>query len=66
MELNGSFLSSGFILKTDRMEAGGTYTAGALQFTKKDGTRFNPFTYKPQKIDIYCNTPKGENAFLEW
>jgi len=63
MELNGSFLSSGFILETDRMEAGGTYTVGALQFAKKDGTRFNPFTYKPQKIDIDCDTPKGENAF---
>ena len=63
MEVNGSFLSSGFILKTNRMEAGGTYTVGALQFAKKDGTRFNPVTYKPQKFDIDCDTPKGENAF---
>ena len=63
MEVNGRFLSSGFILKTDRMEAGGTYTVGALQFAKKDGTRFNPVTYKPQKFDIDCDTPKGEKAF---
>jgi len=63
MEVNGSFLKSGFILETDRMEAGETYAVGALQFAKKDGTRFNPVTYKPQKFDISCDTPKGENAF---
>jgi len=63
MEVNGSFLKSGFILETDRMEAGETYTVGALQFAKKDGTRFNPVTYKPQNFDISCDTPKGESAF---
>ena len=63
MEVNGSFLKGGFILKTDRMEGGETYTVGALQFVKKDGTRFNPVTYKPQNFDIYCDTPKGEDAF---
>ena len=63
MEVNGSFLKGGFILKTDRMEAGETYTVGALQFAKKDGTRFNPVTYKPQNFDIYCDTLKGEDAF---
>jgi len=63
MEVNGSILKSGFILETDRMNAGETYTVGALQFAKKDGTRFNPVTYKPQNIDIYCDTPKGEDAF---
>jgi len=63
MEINGSILKSGFILKTNRMEAGETYTVGALQFAKKDGTRFNPGTYKPQSFDISCETPEGENAF---
>jgi len=63
MEVNGSFLKSGFILETDRMKADETYTVGALQFAKKDGTRFNPITYKPQKIDISCDTLKGEDAF---
>ena len=63
MEVNGSLLKSGFILETNRMEAGESYTVGALQFAKKDGTRFNPVTYKPQKFDISCDTPEGENAF---
>jgi hypothetical protein len=63
MEVNGSLLKSGFILVTDRMEAGETHTVGALQFAKKDGTRFNPVTYKPQNFDIYCDTLKGEDAF---
>ena len=63
MEVNGSILKGGFILETDRMKAGETYTVGALQFAKKDGTRFNPVTYKPQDFDIYCDTTKGEDAF---
>lgn len=63
MEVNGSLFKSGFILETNRMEAGESYTVGALQFAKKDGTRFNPVAYKPQKFDISCDTPKGENAF---
>ena len=63
MEVNGSFFKSGFILETYRMEAGETYTVGALQFAKKDGTRFNPITYTPQKFDISCDTPKGEDDF---
>ena len=62
MEINGSLLKSGFILKTTRIEAGETYTVGALQFAKKDGTRFDPGTYKPQSFDIYCETPEGENT----
>ncbi|MBA7554873.1 hypothetical protein ES705_47509 [subsurface metagenome] len=63
MEVNGSLLKSGFILETNRMGAGESYTVGALQFAKKDGTRFNPVTYKPKKFDISCDTPEGENAF---
>ena len=62
IEVNGSPLKGGFILKTDTIEAGETYTVGALQFAKEDGTRFNPFIYKPQKFDIYCNTLKGAKA----
>lgn len=63
MEVNGSLLKSGFILKTNRMEAGETYTVGALQFAKNDGTRFNPTVYKPKSFTISCDTPDGENAF---
>jgi len=63
MEVNGALFKYGFILETNRIKAGETYTVGAFQFAKLDGTRFNPFTYKPQKFDISCDTPKGENAF---
>jgi len=63
MEVNGTLLKSGFILRTERMEAGVLYTAGALQFAKNDGTKFNPFYYKPNNIDIYCQTPDGDDAF---
>lgn len=63
MEVNGKLLKNGFILETNRIKAGETYTVGALQFAKSDGTRFNPFTYKPQDFDISCDTPKGERVF---
>ena len=59
IEVNGSPSKGGFSLKTDSIKAGETYTVGALLFAKEDGTRFNPFIYKPQKFDIYCNTLKG-------
>ncbi len=39
-----------------------TYTVGVMQFAKGDGTRFNPFTTKPQKFTIWCDTPRG-NGF---
>ena len=32
----------------------GTYTIGCMQFTKSDGTRFNPLTNKVIKFDIFC------------
>jgi len=63
MDINGGFLKRGFILDINTIEAGESYTIGASQFAKRDGTRFNPFIYKPQKFDISCNTPEGKNAF---
>ena len=64
MEVDGSLLKGGFILTTDRMKAGKTYTVGALQFVNiEDGTRFDPFTFKPQKFGISCDTSKGKVNF---
>ena len=42
-------------LTAERMEAASTYTVGLAQFTKGDGTRFNPFTQKAQEIVISCD-----------
>ena len=60
MEVN----KSDFILKKDKIKAGETIIVDAVEFAKKDGTRFNPLIYKPQKFTIYCDTPtKGEYGF---
>jgi len=58
MEVNGSILRGGFILKVDRLMPGETCTVGALQFAKGDGTRLNPFAIKPKDFDIYCYNSK--------
>jgi len=42
-------------LTADRMEAGSTYTVGLAQFTKGDGTRFNPLTQKVNQAVISCD-----------
>jgi len=58
------FLMRGFVLKTPRMQTGETYTVGAMQFAKADGTRFNPYTTKPQELSIWCNTSKGKGYYV--
>jgi hypothetical protein len=60
MEVNGGLFKGGFILKYDRVIAGETYTVGALQFAKGDGTRLNPFVIKPNSFDIYCYDLKDD------
>lgn len=67
LEINGGLLKSGYKLKHRLMEAGETYTVGALQFVKPDGTRLNPYTIKPQNITVFCDTPSGRGYIsLDW
>ena len=54
---------SGYILKVGRMVKGERYSVGAMQFTKSDGGKFNPFTHKPLNISIWCDTPKGRGFY---
>ena len=63
LEINPKTFSSGYVLKTDRMSAGETYTVGAMQFAKSDGEKFNPFTHKALKFSIWCDTPKGNGSY---
>jgi len=53
MEINDKYALEGYTLVS-----GKTYEVGALQFTKSDGTRFQP-EIKPQEFYIYCS---GSNA----
>jgi hypothetical protein len=63
VEINGGLIKSGYILKVDLIEAQKTYTVGALQFAKPDGTRFNPFSVKPQSIFITAKTRRGDGSY---
>lgn len=51
-EINGGLIEGGYSLRVGDVKAGETVTAGALQFAKPDGTRFNPILVKPQKLQI--------------
>lgn len=44
------------------IRAGGTYTAKAATFCRKDGTRFNPLSMKLHRFWIRCDTPERENG----
>jgi hypothetical protein len=63
-ELNETGLfSDGYLLKYPLIKASSTYTVGALQFAKPDGTRFNPFTTKPTKVSITCKVDSGQDGY---
>jgi hypothetical protein len=54
-----------FSLRVPSISARETYTAAAAEFSKKDGTRFNPYETKPRKFWILCETPTGEGGSYE-
>ena len=60
LEVNSGLLKGGYVLKTEKMVAGETYTVGALRFAKGDGTRLNPFIIKVLNFSIWCDTPNGQ------
>lgn len=67
LKLNSGLIFGGYVLKTQRMIAGETYTVGAMQFAKDDGTRFNPSTTKALNLFIWCDTPKGNGScYGDW
>jgi hypothetical protein len=55
--------STSFSDKVGPIKAGETVSVPGSQFAKKDGTRFNSFTIKPQSISIDCN---GRTGFWKW
>lgn len=72
MKVNGNYALNGYNLESalDSTVKTGTatvYKVGAGQFTKGDGTRFNPFAVKPLNFSISC---RGNNelssAFGYW
>ncbi len=63
MQVNGDYSLDGYTLESGLNSATKSgevtvYKVGAGQFTKGDGTRFNPYATKPQKFFIEC---RGDN-----
>lgn len=52
-EVNGVF--NGYEYTFDSLKPGQTATIGALQFAKRDGTRFNPIQLKPTEFHLYAD-----------
>lgn len=45
-------INDGFKARIGSLAAGATTTIGAMSFANKEGTRFNPFSMKPQEVYI--------------
>ena len=57
------YLNSDYRLEAAVIEAYSTYTVGSMQFTKKDGTRFNPYTQKPLNMSIAADNQEGTRGW---
>lgn len=67
LDVNGGAIRSGYTLAAARIEAGETYTVGAMRFAKSDGERFNPVTMRPNRFGVECQTPRGVGFYTgEW
>lgn len=54
-----------YTLRITRVPAGGKVSLNLRDFTKADGTRFNPFTAKVLNLTLVCKCPKG-TGFGSW
>jgi hypothetical protein len=61
-------LNSSYNFHAETIEANTTYTVGVMQFTKSDGTRFNPLISKPLNMGVNCENKDGKSAswFGSW
>lgn len=59
LDLNGGLFSDGYVIRVPIIPTQDTFTVGAMQFAKGDGTRFNPLTMKPQNLFVTCDLADG-------
>ena len=50
-------IGSNFSLRIPKIPAGKTHTIRAAEFTEKNGACFDPYSMKPEKFRIWCDTP---------
>lgn len=53
------YLNNSYETRINRISARSSVRISSNEFTKKDGTRFNPFSIKPQALVITADTPLG-------
>lgn len=59
---------SNYNVKVPKIPAGKMQTIRATEFTKQDGSCFDPYKMKPKRFLIWCDTPTRENGsyFAGW
>lgn len=66
-EANSGLIKGGYTYNAPlAIKAGETYSVGARQFAKGDGTRFDPINIKAQNFSANCKDDKGEMLFGYW
>lgn len=68
LQITSESPGSNFHLRVLKIPAGTTQTLRAAEFTMEDGTCFNPYTMKPKRFWISCETPNRVNGsyFAGW
>lgn len=62
LQIISDYIGNNFTAMIPKISAGQKLSVRATEFTKKDGTRFNPYMMKSQSFRIRCNTPTEENG----
>ena len=62
LQIISDYIGNNFITSIPKISKGRKLSVRAAEFTKNDGTRFNPYTMKSQGFRIRCNTPAKENG----
>jgi hypothetical protein len=65
LEIMSESTEDRFSLRVPSISAGETYKVAAAEFSKGDGTRFNPYTMKPKKFLILCDAPAKKSGFYQ-
>lgn len=53
-------ISGDFSHRVPKIDAGKTHTIRAAEFTEKNGACFDPYSMKPKRFRIWCDTPTKE------
>jgi len=61
LQIISDYIGNSFVTVIPKISKGQKLSISVTDFTKKDGTRFNPYTMKSQGFQIICDTPMKKN-----